>query len=88
MMERSLQQERKYWDDRIGEVMRDIQMAKELAEEFRKLHDRIYSVEPASPMAGKAQRDVLQFCINRQVQVQSQLEKLDDKLEQLKAERP
>ena len=88
MVERSLAQERAYWDERIGEVMRDIQRDKELVEEFRKLKERIYSTEPLSPIAGVAQLDVLQFCDNRKTQLLGKIEKLDDKLEQLKAGRP
>jgi len=88
MMERSLAQERAYWDERIGETMRVIQRDKELAEEFRKLHDRIHSVEPISPIAGTAQREILQYCILRQSQIKDNLEELDDKLELLKAGRP
>lgn len=88
MMERSLAQERAYWDERIGQVMREIQKDKELVEEFRKLAARIYEQEPISPIAGIAQRDVLQYCKNRQKQIEAGIEKRDDKLEQLKAGRP
>jgi hypothetical protein len=88
MMERSLSQERTYWDDKIGEVMRDIQRDKELMEEFRKLHNRIHEVEPISPLAGVTQREVLQFCLRRKDQIEEGIEKKDDELERLKANRP
>jgi len=88
MMERSLKQEQAYWDEKIGEAMREVQKAKELAEEFHKLADRVASVEPVSPTAGVAQRDVLQFCANRQTQIYHTLEKLSADVERLRAGRP
>jgi hypothetical protein len=88
MMERSLSQERTYWDEKVGEAMREVQKAKELSEEFHKLADRVHSNEPVSPTAGVAQRDVLQFCANRQTQIHAQIEKLQSEVERLKSNRP
>jgi hypothetical protein len=88
MMERSLQQEQTYWDEKVGEAQREVQKARELAEEFHKLADRIHSVEPISPTAGVVQRDVLQFCANRQTQIHAQIEKLNENVERLKGNRP
>lgn len=62
MMERSLQQERDYWDQQIVDSKRVVQETQEFANAFANLAERIESVEPTSPISGNAQRYVLNYC--------------------------
>ena len=88
MMERSLSQERAYWDERIGMAMRNVQECTETAEEYRKLHDRIHSVEPLSPIAGKVQRHILDVCKDMQHKSLYQANENQQAVENLKEGRP
>jgi hypothetical protein len=88
MMERSLSQEREYWDEQIGAAMRRVQYAKELAEEYHKLATRIALVDPISPSAGAAQRSVLDFCDIQKAKTLQQVERIQQEVDRLKAARP
>lgn len=84
----SLNQEREYWDEKIGEAMRRVQHSKELSEEFAKLYLRISSVEPVSPTAGIAQRSVLDFCDAQRHQCIYTADERQIEVERLKGQRP
>lgn len=88
MMEMSVNQARAEHDERVGVAMRQVQDAKTLAEEFGKIADKLYAVEPTSPLAGNAQKQVLDFCRGQQTQWKQNAQHRQTVVDRLKVERP
>lgn len=88
MQEMSLTQTREVHDVMIGKAMRQAQEAKELAEEFARISDRLIEVEPTSPLAGRAQREVLDFCKEAVQLCRDAATRRQTVVDRLKAERP
>jgi hypothetical protein len=86
--EMSLNQEREYWDTKIGDAMRSVQERREFANAFRDLFDRIVAVEPTSPIGGNAQRYVLNYCEEKRQEALAQAEKKQLEVDRLKDNRP
>lgn len=88
MYDMSLRQTREVHESKIGEAMRQVQDCRTLGEEFRKIIDRLHSVEPTSPLAGRAQRMVIIFCEQTLAECRQNAEHRQSVVDRLKAERP
>lgn len=88
MQEMSLNALRAEHEERIGVAMREVLDAKVLGEEFGKIIDRLRTVDPASPLAGYAQHEVITFCEQAQSTCRQNADHRQTVVDRLKAECP
>lgn len=83
-----MNQARAEHDEQVGVAVRQVQDAKMLAEEFGRIAAKLYAVEPTSPLAGSAQRDVLEFCKIKQAEWKEMASIRQSAVDLLRVERP